>query len=77
MRSVHCAMVALIVIALPLSGCKEKPVAKTEHPAKLEESGQKGIMKGESKYYVSLAHTQEDIDWTIAAWTDAIAQMKM
>jgi len=38
---------------------------------------QKGIMKGESKYYVSLAHTQEDIDWTIAAWTDAIAQMKM
>jgi glutamate-1-semialdehyde 2,1-aminomutase len=37
---------------------------------------QKGIMKGESKYYVSLAHTQEDIDWTISAWTDAIAEMK-
>jgi glutamate-1-semialdehyde 2,1-aminomutase len=37
---------------------------------------QKGIMKGESKYYVSLAHTKEDIDWTISAWTDAIAQMK-
>jgi len=45
MRSVHCAMVALIAIALPLSGCKEKPAAKTDHPAKLEESGQKGIMK--------------------------------
>ena len=37
---------------------------------------QKGIMKGESKYYVSLAHTKEDINWTISAWTDAIAQLK-
>jgi hypothetical protein len=45
MRSVQLAMVALIVIALPLSGCKEKPAAKKEHPAKLEESGVKGIMK--------------------------------
>ena len=36
----------------------------------------KGIMKGESKYYVSLAHTQADIDYTIAAWTDAIAELK-
>lgn len=36
----------------------------------------KGIMKGESKYYVSLAHTQADIDYTIAAWTDAIVELK-
>jgi glutamate-1-semialdehyde 2,1-aminomutase len=36
----------------------------------------KGIMKGESKYYVSLAHTQEDVDWTIRAWTEAIAELK-
>jgi glutamate-1-semialdehyde 2,1-aminomutase len=36
----------------------------------------KGIMKGESKYYVSLAHTKADIDWTIAAWSDAIAELK-
>jgi glutamate-1-semialdehyde 2,1-aminomutase len=36
----------------------------------------KGIMKGESKYYVSLAHTKEDIDWTIGAWTEAIAELK-
>ena len=36
----------------------------------------KGIMKGESKYYVSLAHTNEDIDWTIRAWTEAIAELK-
>jgi glutamate-1-semialdehyde 2,1-aminomutase len=28
-------------------------------------------MKGESKYYVSLAHTQADIDHTIRAWTEA------
>ena len=37
---------------------------------------QKGIMKGESKYYVSLAHTKEDVDWTISAWSDAISQLK-
>jgi len=29
-------------------------------------------MKGESKYYVSLAHTQADIDHTIGAWSDAV-----
>jgi glutamate-1-semialdehyde 2,1-aminomutase len=37
---------------------------------------QKGILKGEAKYYVSLAHTEADIDWTISAWTDAIAALK-
>jgi glutamate-1-semialdehyde 2,1-aminomutase len=37
----------------------------------------KGIMKGESKYYVSLAHTQADIDWTIAAWAEAIATLTL
>jgi glutamate-1-semialdehyde 2,1-aminomutase len=36
----------------------------------------RGIMKGESKYYVSLAHTQADIDHTIGAWTDAIKGMR-
>jgi len=36
----------------------------------------RGIMKGESKYYVSLAHTQADIDHTIGAWTDAIKVMR-
>jgi glutamate-1-semialdehyde 2,1-aminomutase len=36
----------------------------------------RGIMKGESKYYVSLAHTRADIDHTIAAWTDAIKELK-
>ncbi len=36
----------------------------------------RGLMKGESKYYVSLAHTQADVDLTIAAWTDAIAALK-
>src|SRR5947207_3548118 len=29
---------------------------------------ERGLMKGESKYYVSLAHTQADIDHTIGAW---------
>jgi len=36
----------------------------------------RGIMKGESKYYVSLAHTRADIDHTIAAWTDAVKELK-
>jgi glutamate-1-semialdehyde 2,1-aminomutase len=37
---------------------------------------ERGIMKGESKYYVSLAHDRADIDHTIGAWTDAIAELK-
>ncbi|SJZ85869.1 glutamate-1-semialdehyde 2,1-aminomutase [Enhydrobacter aerosaccus] len=36
----------------------------------------RGIMKGESKYYVSLAHTQADIDHTINAWAESIAELK-
>jgi glutamate-1-semialdehyde 2,1-aminomutase len=36
----------------------------------------RGLMKGESKYYVSLAHTRADIDHTIAAWTDAVRELK-
>lgn len=36
----------------------------------------KGLLKGETKYYVSLAHDQADIDHTIAAWREAIAEMK-
>ena len=37
---------------------------------------ERGLMKGESKYYVSVAHTQADIDHTIAAWSAAIAELK-
>jgi glutamate-1-semialdehyde 2,1-aminomutase len=37
---------------------------------------ERGIMKGESKYYVSLAHNRADIDHAIAAWTDAIKELK-
>ncbi|MBY0325164.1 MAG: aminotransferase class III-fold pyridoxal phosphate-dependent enzyme [Reyranella sp.] len=36
----------------------------------------RGIMKGESKYYVSLAHTRADIDHTVGAWTDALEELK-
>jgi glutamate-1-semialdehyde 2,1-aminomutase len=32
-----------------------------------------GILKGEQKYYVSLAHTAEDIQHTADAWRSAIA----
>ena len=35
----------------------------------------RGIMKGESKYYVSVAHTRADIDHTIQAWTEAVAEL--
>jgi glutamate-1-semialdehyde 2,1-aminomutase len=33
---------------------------------------ERGILKGESKYYVSLAHTAEDIRHTCEAWASAI-----
>ncbi|MFO1081513.1 MAG: aminotransferase class III-fold pyridoxal phosphate-dependent enzyme [Reyranellaceae bacterium] len=36
----------------------------------------RGIMKGESKYYVSLAHDRADIEHTIAAWTEAVKALK-
>ncbi len=36
---------------------------------------ERGLMKGESKYYVSLAHTQADIDHTIGAWNDALKEL--
>lgn len=36
----------------------------------------RGIMKGESKYYVSVAHTQADIDHTIGAWEEALKEIK-
>jgi glutamate-1-semialdehyde 2,1-aminomutase len=37
---------------------------------------ERGIMKGESKYYVSLAHDRADIDHTIGAWTEAVRELK-
>jgi glutamate-1-semialdehyde 2,1-aminomutase len=37
---------------------------------------ERGILKGESKYYISLAHTPEDIAFTIDAWTDAIKALQ-
>jgi glutamate-1-semialdehyde 2,1-aminomutase len=36
---------------------------------------ERGLMKGESKYYVSLAHTHADIDHTIHAWTEAAREL--
>ena len=37
---------------------------------------ERGILKGEQKYYVSLAHTAADIKDTIAAWQSAITELK-
>lgn len=37
---------------------------------------QRGIMKGESKYYVSTAHTEADLQHTEAAWASAIAALR-
>ena len=34
---------------------------------------QRGVLKGESKYYVSLAHTPEDVRHTCDAWASAMA----
>jgi glutamate-1-semialdehyde 2,1-aminomutase len=36
---------------------------------------ERGVLKGEQKYYVSLAHTPEDIRHTCEAWTSAIARL--
>jgi glutamate-1-semialdehyde 2,1-aminomutase len=35
----------------------------------------RGIMKGDTKYYVSLAHDEADIAHTIAAWDAALAEL--
>ncbi len=37
---------------------------------------ERGILKGESKYYISLAHTPEDIAFTIDAWKSAIKALQ-
>ena len=36
----------------------------------------RGILKGEQKYYVSLAHDDADVAFTIDAWRDAIPKLK-
>jgi glutamate-1-semialdehyde 2,1-aminomutase len=36
---------------------------------------ERGILKGETKYYVSLAHTDEDIRFTLDAFASAIAEL--
>jgi len=33
------------------------------------------VMKGDSKYYVSVAHTDDDVKHTIEAWKGAIAEL--
>ena len=35
----------------------------------------RGILKGASKYYISLAHTQDDIRHTMDAWASAIDEL--
>jgi glutamate-1-semialdehyde 2,1-aminomutase len=37
---------------------------------------ERGILKGEQKYYISLAHMPEDIAFTIDAWADAITVLQ-
>jgi glutamate-1-semialdehyde 2,1-aminomutase len=36
---------------------------------------ERGILKGEQKYYVSLAHTPDDVRLTREAWASAIKVM--
>ncbi len=36
---------------------------------------ERGVLKGEQKYYVSVAHSTVDVDETIAAWRSAIAAL--
>ena len=37
---------------------------------------ERGVLKGDSKYYISLAHTDDDIAFTIDAWRSAIGELK-
>jgi glutamate-1-semialdehyde 2,1-aminomutase len=37
---------------------------------------QRGILKGESKYYISLAHTDEDVAFTLDAFASSIAELQ-
>jgi glutamate-1-semialdehyde 2,1-aminomutase len=36
---------------------------------------ERGILKGESKYYISLAHTEADVAFTLDAFAAAIAAL--
>ena len=36
---------------------------------------ERGILKGESKYYISLAHTAEDVRFTCEAWASALDEL--
>ena len=36
---------------------------------------ERGVLKGETKYYVSLAHTAEDVKHTSDAWADALDEL--
>jgi glutamate-1-semialdehyde 2,1-aminomutase len=36
----------------------------------------RGILKGESKYYISLAHTDEDVAFTLDAFSSSIAELQ-
>ena len=45
MFSVRRTMVVLIAMGLPLSSCKKETVAPKYHPATVEETDQKGIMR--------------------------------
>jgi len=37
---------------------------------------ERGILKSESKYYISTAHTDEDIRFTIDTFANAISELK-
>ncbi len=37
---------------------------------------ERGVLKGDSKYYVSLAHTRADIEQTFSAWDEAIEALQ-
>jgi len=36
---------------------------------------ERGVLKGESKYYISMAHTDDDVRWTLDAFEDSIKEL--
>ena len=52
--------------------CVAMPTCRSGSNAALLE---RGVLKGESKYYISLAHTDEDVQHTLSAMQEAIDEL--
>ena len=60
----------------PVRDYRGYPARRRRHAAALNARlRDRGILKGELKYYVSLAHTPDDVRHTVDAWASASKQL--